>query len=655
MCGINGIISPISQKDQNDSAISNLVTKMNEALIHRGPDGSGVQVMHANSCNIALGQNRLSIIDLSMAGQQPIRYHREIGAFSHLHNSHLLEKYAETGLCMAFNGEIYNYQEIKDELINKGYLFTSKTDTEVVLAAYLEYGDACVEKFNGMRAFVLFDPSQQKILCSRDRLGKKPFYYAFINWSFIFSSEVKGILSTNLLPPRSVDHIDREALDLYLNAGYIPAPWSIYSDIKKLPARSNMVLSMSDKFSKPQITTYDELPVYKPEYDLSKLIKEWKELLADAVKIRMFTADVPVGAFLSWWLDSSSVVAEMTQFVEKDKLHTFSIGFESPYDESEYIEIVKNAFGTNHHHSYFTQPDFDSLLDELTFTFDEPLGDPSIFPTYQVSKMAKEQITVSLSWDGGDEVFGGYPIYKVAYLLSFLRKFPRILRRISYWIFKIFVKPTAMPSMLEAATEALRLTLQPQENFYGELFWGTLYKSKTYQDWTSKILKNLLDKNSWSFTQTILDFDLFHNTLADNYLSKVDRASMAHALEVRSPFLDRRFIQFAHKIPVCWKVSLWNTKILMRKIISGLVPSTIISRKKHGFTPPIETWILQEKYQTQLNNGLDELMSKWALTDEWKEFYSNKVMKNNGRLYSPFKIRMFFLISRYYRRINQSN
>lgn len=634
------------------------MTDMSAAIAHRWPDAQWYTIFASwdiwissenEPLHIWLAQLRLAIIDLSPAGEQPMYYHKDVGAFSKWYNAQYIDTHASQSLRIVFNGEIYNYQEIKDTLLSAGYIFATKSDTEVILASYLAYGESCVQRFNGMRAFTLYDPHQSKVFCSRDRLGKKPFYYAFSEHGFLFSSELKWILASNLLPARTHEHLDKEALDLYFNLGYIPSPRSIYKDIKKLPARHTLTISLPTLTH--TISSYYDLPAYAPEYNKQELIAEWKELLADAVNIRMFTSDVPVGAFLSWWLDSSSIVGEMTKRVDKEKLNTFSVGFEWTYDESEYITIVKDAFGTTHHHVYFTQKDFDSLLSDIPYFFDEPLGDPSVFPTYMVSQLAKKDVTVSLSGDGGDEMFGWYPLHQAAYYIGLFRSTPRFLRRLLLAITRLFPSSSSPFSRMGKIAEACRLSLAPKEQFFAKLLSDVIYRSPTYITRTTDRLRELLALNGWAFAQSIIDFDLFYNTLADNFLTKTDRASMAHALEVRAPFLDWRFVAFTRKIPISWKVNFSQTKVLLREIIKDIVPETIVRRGKQGFTPPIEKRILQDKYIQEITQGIEDLFKEWILSPERYTFLCEKVLTSHEQSFNVYKIRVFFFLLRYKKRI----
>ncbi len=633
MCGINGFIT----KNNNWFDVWERINAMNRALSHRGPDDSGTYITPlSHGFSLAFGQARLSIIDLSLAWHQPMFYAKWVWASSE--KFHMSDAYDTT---IVFNGEIYNYEGIKHELEWYGYIFSTHSDTEVILAGYDKWGKDVVNKFNGMWAFCLYDRVKNTFFCSRDRFWKKPFYYFFDEENFIFSSELKWILEHNELGINAKENISKEALDFYFTVGYIPSPLSIYKNIRKLEAGQNLELKISNERLEILCEKYYEIPVFTPENDRTRLVDEWKSLLADAVKIRMFSADVPVGAFLSGGLDSSAVVAEMTKHTEKSKLHTFSIGFEGRYDETPYIDIVRNAFGTNHHHAYFREWDFEKMIDDIAFHYDEPFGDYSNFPTTFVSELARKDVTVVLSGDWGDEIFGGYMMHKVAAQMEYLYALPMFLRR---FFAKCIPATSNNLSLLSKLKEAFRVSTFSQEEFYSELGGSTLYRPESYKKWTKEKLSYLLEKNHGDFVQTIIDFDLLYNTIPDNFLVKVDRASMSHSLEVRSPFLDYRFVEFARRIPVKWKVNLKQTKILMRDIITWIVPKSIITRGKKWFEPPIADWITSEGYSDFLEKWLEELRNMDILSDEWYFFYKNEVFARNNQVYSVFKIKLFLLL-----------
>ncbi len=572
-----------------------------------------------------------------------MRYDMHNGAFSATHYPQYVESKSSTAPTIIFNGEIYNFLEIKTELLSLGYTFSTHSDTEVILASYLARWEDCVKKFNGMRVFAIYDPTEEKIFLSRDILGEKPLYYYYEDNQLIRWSELKTILQHEIEKT-----IDPDAIDFYMTMWYIPAPWSVYKKIKKLPANHNMSFSIK----KQHMSTYSyyEKPSYEPIFDRSRLIQEWKSLVESSVQYRMF-ADVPVGAFLSGGLDSSTVVAEMTKTTQKENLHTFSIGFEGKYDETYFVNIVKNALWTNHHHAYFTQKDFEDRLDDLYYYYDEPFGDYSNFPTSFVCELARQHVTVSLSGDGGDEIFGWYMMHQVAAQMSLLYPLPRWLKKLAFYLIP---KTSNNLSIFSKMKEAFRVSLLPKEDFYAEIGGSSIVKPEVYKQWSREKLRELLTINHDNFTQAIIDFDLYYNTLADNFLTKVDRASMRVALEGRPPFLDKRLIAYVHTIPTKWKVTWRKTKIIMRDIIKDIVPKEIRNRGKKWFQPPIDKWILQDIYSAQLQTWLQELVKVWILNETWEKFYTQHALQKSNSLFNAYKIKLLLLIKWYGKRPHNS-
>jgi asparagine synthase (glutamine-hydrolysing) len=616
MCGINGF--NFFDKVQAET--------MNRAIKHRGPDADGV---FAN-LNVTLGHVRLAILDLSKAGIQPMVYeHRGKSAV------------------IVFNGEIYNFQEIRIELENKGYTFNSRTDTEVILASYLEFGFDCVKHFNGMWAFVIYDPGKMILFCSRDRLGVKPLYYFYDKEKFIFSSELKGILTHSSLLINKKENINPDAVDLYFTLGYIPSPFTIYENTFKLEPRQNLVFDLERKTVRKWF--YYEIPKYQPVYDFKKMVKEGRELLRDAVRLRM-VADVPVGAFLSGGLDSTTTVGIMKEFTAVKSLHTFSIGFEGEYDETPFANIARVFFNTKHHHEYFAQNDFDKLVDTYTYFYDEPFADYSGFPAFKLSKMARQYVTVALSGDGGDEIFGGYPEHVLGYRLQFLREIPRFLR-------VVFSKIPAKENLdgyasLYLLKKAFRVSLYAPSSFYAEALSEDLMLTSFYKEWTNSRLRICMELGCKNFADILRLYDLMFNTLPDNYLAKVDRSSMAYALEVRSPFLDYRFVEFSQRIPTEWKVDFLKSKKFMRKLVKGIVPDEIIHRRKRGFIPPLQEWILDKKYESFLRQASEYLKD---LSPDLYMFFNKKVFAKKNKLYNRYKIRLFLFGKWFEKWINEPN
>ncbi|MBN2142595.1 asparagine synthase (glutamine-hydrolyzing) [Candidatus Woesearchaeota archaeon] len=630
MCGINGF----NWKDEK------LITEMNKRIKHRGPDDNGSLATE----NLSLGQVRLSILDLSSAGHQPMLYSKMTGACSRTHKPHLMKK-AE--LAIVFNGEIYNFQEIREELKRKGYCFSTRCDTEVILASYLEWGPDCVKRFNGMWAFALHDRKKDILFCSRDRIGKKPFFYHFDAKSgkFMFTSELKAIFQQLELGKK--EEIDRRALDIYFTTGYIPAPMSIFRNVRKLEARQSLVFDLRKKRIRDMHYHY-ALPQYKPVKDEKALIREGKSLLHDATRLRMI-ADVPVGAFLSGGLDSSAVVAAMAGSTELKKLHTFSVGFEDRFDESRYMKDVKDFLRTRHHHSYYKEQDFDRImvLNRLSYVYDEPFGDYSNFPTYELSRLAREHVTVALSGDGGDEIFGGYTFHQIASQIRLLQKIPRWIRRMMLALLPKSDNPDALMTLKGKAREAFRISLLRPEDFYAEVGSEQVYKPAAFKNWSRERMRRVLRSCGGELEEAVIRYDLYYHTLPDNFLVKTDRASMAHALEVRSPFLDHRFLELEARIPIKWKTTARRRKLLLRKIIKGTVPGSIVRRGKQGFTPPLEKWINKEKNMKVLREGMKRLEKEGILGQEWTQFFRAKVLSGKGHdniVLNLYRIRLLLLI-----------
>jgi len=594
MCGISGF----NWRD------AKLVKLMNDSLKHRGPDGEGVFL----DKNLSLGHRRLAVIDLSKKALQPMKY------------SHKGKK-----AVIVHNGEIYNFQKLKKELEKRGYKFKTKTDTEVILASYLEEGFDCIKRFNGMWAFCIYDPQKEILFLSRDRLGQKPLYYFYDGKRFIFSSEIKGILQ------HKIKHsLDKEGVDLYFSLGFIPAPKTIYSEINKLEAGHNLILNLKTK--KLQKKKYFYLKEYSPINNKKSLIGEGKELLKDATKIRLI-ADVPIGAFLSGGVDSSSVVSEITNILGKESLTTYSMGFEKEYDETKYIKTIIKKFKVNNHHFYFTKKELKEILKSIFYYFDEPLSDPSIFPAFLLSKFARKSLTVALSGDGGDEMFGGYPRYKIGIRIETLKKIPARLRKLICFL----IPETKKFSKIR---EGIKLSLLQKEILYSEAR-EDVYKPHSYKRFVEEKFKECLKISHGDLVEAMRVMDILYLTLSDNYLAKVDRTSMANSLEVRSPFLDYRFLDFSLKIPKKWKVSLFNEKILLKEVVKRDIPKRVLKRKKQGFTPPLEKWLIEKKGKEELKKILKKIEKERIIDNQWIKFYKKRVIKEKDQISKTYSVRLF--------------
>jgi asparagine synthase (glutamine-hydrolysing) len=568
MCGIAGMVyhdrnRPVSPKD---------LERMCHTLIHRGPDDEGLFVDR----NAGLGMRRLNVIDL-VTGHQPIS--NEDGS-----------------IWIVFNGEIYNYPELRKELVAKGHKFSTNTDTETIIHAYEELGADCVRKLNGMFAFAIWDGRDRKLVLARDRLGVKPLYYFLDDRGLVFGSELKAILAYRGIPRT----IDLEALDSFLTFEYIPAPLSIFQGIKKLSPGHTLVL----QDGKASLHRYWDLQFKRISGHEEELGQALYELLKDAVRMRLLS-DVPLGAFLSGGIDSSTIVCMMSQLMDCP-VKTFSIGFDDPsYNELQYARAIAQHFGTDHH-ELTIRPDIVNLVESLVKYLDEPLADVSIFPTYLVSELARQSVTVVLSGDGGDELFAGYEWYIADRIARSYRRLPSILR--SRWLprvadrlppsarkkglinkLKRFIDGAALPDALQHFRWNTFMTAQTKSQLYSD----ELKRAMGDRDAHARLVAYLeaFEDADPLWQQQFADIKTY---LADDILVKVDRMSMANALEARTPYLDYRVVEFAAGLPSHLKLNGFTTKYLLKQCMASKLPSAILNRRKEGFSIPMKNWLRQE-------------------------------------------------------------
>lgn len=574
MCGITGKI----YFDNNTVSEQNILA-MNEKIQHRGPDDGGVYI--STDQKVGLGHRRLSIIDLSPLGHQPMRY---------------LDRYE-----IVFNGEIYNFQEKRAMLEKEGYTFKSKSDTEVILALYDKFGKGCLEHLRGMFSFAIYDEQEKTIFCVRDRVGKKPFKYYLDEKVFMFASELKAIL-TQKEYKKEPDYV---AIHHYLTLQYVPAPLTGFKDIKKLePAHYLFVDLKTKKVEKERYWKLD----YSQKLDLSE--DEWKkrimEKLEESVKLRMIS-DVPLGAFLSGGIDSSAIVGLMSKLSDKP-IKTFSIGFkEEKYNELKYAKIVADKFKTNHT-EFIVEPHTIELLPMLVRQYEEPYADSSALPTYYVSKMTRDFVTVALNGDGGDENFAGYSRYSAFKFSLFYEKIAFLNKFIVLPISK-FLSDHIKNTFFERAHRFSRTLAEDYRRRYltytayftndqkAELYTDE-FKSKVWQNDTYDLVAKKFDEAK---TKDRLDQTLyadFSTYLPDDLMVKVDIDTMAVALEGRSPFLDHELLELTAKIPFKLKIKNWNNKkYILKEALRGLVPDEIMFRPKMGFGVPIDAWFREELKQ----------------------------------------------------------
>lgn len=585
MCGINGVIE---YNNHNFDKADAVIHMMNERICHRGPDDEGV----FSDGGVNLGMRRLSIIDLSR-GSQPI-YNED------------------RSKVIVFNGEIYNYKQLREQLVLKGHIFSTETDTEVVLHLYEQYGLNCFELLDGMFAFAIYDKTLNKVIAVRDRTGEKPFYYYKNSDCFIFASELKSIIGTGKLPKK----ICTKALYQYLQLTYIPAPLTIFENVYKLLPGHYMVLDLSGE---AEIKSY-----WNVEYNCELLIndyesckKQLREAVFKSVHNRM-VSDVPLGAFLSGGIDSSTVVGVMSS-ISDSPVDTFTIGFsDKKYDESDRASLVSKKYNTNHHIHFL---EFDDALCELERIFenmDEPFADSSAIPTYMVSKYAKQYVSVVLTGDSGDELFGGYSKYLIGYYSQLYNKIPEVLRK------NVIEKAVYSMPDTTILTRKIRKVISNAEN---DVF--TQRKNLMCLGFKQNELELLLKERAQldnsldiigEYYNTYIEradeiscalYTDFKVVLEGDMFPKVDRMSMLNSLETRIPFLSKEIIELAAKIPSQFKIDRTNQKIILKDAFSDIIPKELQNAPKRGFSVPIAEWLKNE-----LKSDLLKTLSKEKIIEQ---------------------------------------
>jgi asparagine synthase (glutamine-hydrolysing) len=570
MCGIYGYVT------SGETVDAGILQAMGDCLKHRGPDDSGEVVRNVGRFSVGLGHKRLSIIDLSIGGRQPIANEDET-------------------IWITFNGEIYNFKELRDELKKKGHRFKSRTDSEVVVHLYEELGTACLNRLNGMFAFALWDERKRTLFLARDRMGKKPLHYCLRKNQLIFASEIKALLRHPAVDRR----LSFKSLDKYLSYEYIPAPESIFSSVKKLEP-GHYLLYRNDEAVSAQ---YWDIPL--EDYPIAdsteaQYTEELRELLDQAVRRRL-VADVPVGLFVSGGLDSGLVAALASR--AKGELECFSVGFdERSFDESRYAVEVAQSLGLKHHLRTFHDHDMLRMVEKLPEIIDEPLADPSIVPLYLLAEFASQNTKVVLSGDGGDEIFAGYQTFQAHKLVTYYDVLPRFTKAALHAMvsrlpvshgylspdFKLkqFLKGVGVSSEVRFFLWRGAFTNSDKVNLLHPDLRAELQGHNTYDDIYRYVKESGLTKELERILY--LSMKLY---LQDNNLVTVDRASMANGLEVRSPLLDKEVVEFVCRLPMEYKLNGFKTKYLLKKAAEGLLPRRIIYRQKKGFGIPLAKWL----------------------------------------------------------------
>jgi asparagine synthase (glutamine-hydrolysing) len=570
MCGISGKL----YFDPTHPVEREVLERMNAVLAHRGPDDAGTYCVGA----IGLAHRRLSIIDLSPAGHQPMS--NEDGT-----------------IWIVFNGEVYNFQSLRPDLVSRGHRFHSNTDTEVILHLYEDYGTDCLRFLRGMFAFAIWDGPRRQLFLARDRLGKKPLCYQQDAQALRFASEVKAILQDPGVPVRP----DPVGISHYLTYGYVPSPGSAFLGVRKLPP--GHYLTCRD--GRVEVRRYWRLRRdQKRERSEEEWCREIVDRLEEAVRLRMIS-DVPLGAFLSGGIDSSAVVALMSR-AAAGPVKTFSIGFEEPeYDELKYARLVAERFGTEHH-ELVVRPDAVAILPKLAWHYDEPFGDSSAVPTHYVAQMTRQYVTVALNGDAGDESFGGYDRYLANLLAASFDRWPGagLLRYIIRFGLGHLPRSASRTSLLYRGRRFLDgLTETPERryarwfcHFYGDRkaeLCTPDFQAASGEDALEVLFAAYRQSDAPDFGDATLGVDagLY---LPDDLLVKVDIASMASSLEARSPFLDHEFMEFAATIPFALKVRGRIKKYILKRALAELLPESILHRPKMGFGVPIDHWFRHE-------------------------------------------------------------
>lgn len=573
MCGFVGFTGQLAQ---GESVLKNMM----DAIIHRGPDSAGTHIDE----NISLGFRRLSIIDLD-SGTQPM--------------------YNETGdIVIVFNGEIYNYQELREELINKGHVFSNNADTEVLIHGYEEYGENLLKRLRGMFAFVIWDSKKKKLFGARDFFGIKPFYYAVVDGQLVFASEIKSIL---MYTPYKKE-MNKDALENYLTFQYSVLPETFFKGIYKLmPSHS-----ITFENGKVDIKRYWE-PVFEPDENtgLNELVDKIDNAMQDSIKKHKIS-DVEVGSFLSSGVDSSYVAA----CFKGDK--TFTVGFDyEKYNEIDYAKALSEKIEIDNYSKLISTDEYWNILPTVQYHMDEPLADPSAVALYFVSKTAAEHVKVSLSGEGADEFFGGYNIYREPFSLRPLTRLPKPLRKFMGAV------ASAVPFKIKGKNYIIRGSKDVEERFIGNAF---LFNEKDRE----KILKNpsgrynhmeltkpYYDKVKHLDDTTKMQYIDIHFWLIGDILLKADKMSMANSLEVRVPFLDKEVFEVARHVPLKYKVTKENTKYAMRQAAHRYLPDMVAEKKKLGFPVPIRIWLRDEKYYNVVKEAFtSKAAEEFFKTDE---------------------------------------
>ena len=621
MCGIAGF-SLFNHQEGGQASL----TSMHEAIHHRGPDASGTYLDE----HIGLCHRRLSILDLSEAGNQPM--------FS-----------ADGNLVIVFNGEIYNFLELRAELEAEGVQFKSHTDTEVILALYAREGTQCLGKLNGMFAFALWDKTKQELFIARDRLGKKPLYYFSHNGRFAFGSEIKAILALENIPRE----IRLDAVYDFFAYQYVPDPKSIFKHIHKLPPAHYLLLN-KDGFT---LTEYWDLSFKNTSRDSEETHKAQLKGLLEKVTKQRIVSDVPLGAFLSGGVDSSGVVAMMAQASETP-VKTCTIGFDNKdFNEADFAREIAEKYKTEHH-EYTVHQNVADRLEHIVSFFDEPFADPSLVPTFFVSELARKAVTVALAGDGGDEMFAGYEKYSVDDIENKLRnKFPEAVRKSIFPSLGKFAGKIPGTVGKKAKSLLTSLSHDPAMGFYitnsmmTDDMWQSLVKTEVTEQLgdyhPSQYTLEMYNKADGPDHLSKILYTDIKTYMTGDILVKVDRMSMANSLEVRAPILDYQVAEFAATLPSSQKYRDGEKKYLLKEVFKPFIPDSLLYRKKMGFSTPLDEWFrgeLKELFESILSNasyGVYDIFDRDSVIQVWQQ-HQNGTHQHGTVLWSMLMYQMWY-------------
>lgn len=624
MCGIAGFLTSESQ-GLNERHL----TAMGDAIVHRGPDASGVYLNE----HVGLCHRRLSILDLSEAGNQPM--------FSDCGN-----------IVIVFNGEIYNFVELKTQLENEGVTFKSTSDTEVIIKLYEKKGIACINDISGMFAFAIWDDNLKQLFMIRDRLGKKPFYYYLDpdNPSqFSFASEIKSILTL----PNIKRELRLDAAYDFFAYQYVPDPKSIFKHIHKIPPAHYMTIKDGDITLKQ----YWDVSFKVSEPDSEQVALDELYSIIERSTQRRMISDVPLGAFLSGGVDSSGIVATMSN-LSSSPIKTCTIAFDNEkYNEAEFAKSVAEQYKTEHH-EFLVHQNVSDTLEHIVSFFDEPFADPSLVPTFFVSELARKEVTVAIAGDGGDEVFAGYEKYTTDFIENKLReKFPKALRENIFPLLAKFFGLIPIRIFKKAKSLLTSLSVTPAMGFY-------ITNSHIDDDQWSKLVKPEIKKQLGNYHPSKITLDFYNNADGSDHLSKilytdmktyltggilvkVDRMSMANSLEVRAPILDKEVIEFAAKLPSHFKFRDQEKKYALKQIFKPFLSNDILYRKKMGFSVPLADWLrteifdIGEKYLIETADGITQIFEHSAVQTMWQQ-HQSKEYDHSPILWSMLMFEMWY-------------